>query len=313
MTVFGFIARGLAGSPIAVGAFIIGIIFLGWVLAFALFHLLRLASQFVASRLSFVTRPQSVSYWPSLTGVPLGRWESFLRWTGWFERRHLLYIFSGCFVCGGIFALVAQSFGGLLMLLCLASVVVVVLRRKMHERQRLFRRQLPDALQSLVDTLRAGYSLPQAVRFIGEEMTSPIALAFQALARGFDLGLNFSTSLRRVSEQLAIGEWTVVAEALIAQQELGGNILPLLEEQGKAVRDRLSAEEEIKSATAAGRLSGLIIAILVPLVVVFFVLVSPAYISIMFQTILGRFLFAVAICLEIVGFAWIRRVTQIDF
>lgn len=256
---------------------------------------------------------ERAALWPELSNTAPRPLQRALEWSGWMSRRKFfrpVIIFSVFLV---IVAAVSGAWWIILLLLMIGFVVFASIIRAAAKQQRLFLRQLPDGLQSLVDTLRAGYSLPQAIGFVAAEINQPLAAVFQALERGFSLNLEFSESLNRVALQLGIPEWTTVAETLVAQQSLGGNIVPLLAEQAKAVRDRINAEEEIRALTSAGRMSGALIAILMPLVVVFFLLVSPSYISILFQTILGRTLFALALALELIGFLWIRKVTTINF
>ncbi|MSU75730.1 MAG: hypothetical protein EXS55_04425 [Candidatus Magasanikbacteria bacterium] len=259
------------------------------------------------------SRVASEPFWPALTDGTLSDFDRTLYWSGFFVHRRLLFkgVIVGIVVIFGL--LVTGHFFSIFLVAIIIFGAYVFIKQRAGKTERLFLRQLPDGLAGLVDTLRAGYSLPQAISFIAREVPAPLNFAFQALERSGELTMDFSEALQRVQKQLGVAEWTIVSETLIAVQRLGGNIIPLLEEQAKAVRDRISVEEEIRTMTAAGKMSGLIIAGLLPIVVVFFLLVSPSYINILFQTVAGRLFFTVAIMLELVGFLWIRRITQVDF
>ena len=136
---------------------------------------------------------------------------------------------------------------------------------------------------------------------------------FQALVRADELDLEFFDALGRTANQMQVREWTIVAETLAVQQRLGGNIVPFLEETARTVRDRITAESEIKTMTAAGRMSGYLIAGLVPLVLAFFFFLSPAYITVLFELPIGRMLFTAAMALEVIGFIWITKIVSIDY
>ena len=69
----------------------------------------------------------------------------------------------------------------------------------------------------------------------------------------------------------------------------------------------------MKTLTAAGRLSGWIIAGLVPVMLFFFAFVSPEYLHPLYSTALGQIILAVAAALEIIGFIWIMQLTKLDY
>lgn len=251
--------------------------------------------------------------WPSLNGQSPSEWELTWRWAGW---RRGLPILKRFIYCGVIlfFILIfanGQILGALAILFLIGAVIW--LKHRAHKARQAFIRQLPDAISSLVDTLRSGLALPQAIRFAAEELTEPVKNLFKALSRGQELNLGWEESLRRTATQLNLPEWTMVAETLIAEERLGGDVIPLLQESANTLRDRQKVEDEIKTLTAAGRTSGLLIAGLVPAVLLFFWLASPSYVQSMFTTGIGRMLLMVAFALELIGFLWIKKIIKIDY
>lgn len=253
------------------------------------------------------------SAWPALVNETPASWERALLWSGLHGRiPSVRKIIFGFLALAMVLAL-ALGPVGLFFTAILLGLGYVWIRVRANKAKDLFAAQMPDGIQSLVDTLRAGYTLPQAMVFLAREAMPPLQLVFQALERAQSLEITFADALARTAAQMGVREWSVVAETLSAQQRLGGNVIPFLEETAKSVRDRMSVEQEVKSMTAAGRMSGFLIAGLVPIVLIVFSLLSPSYVSVLFTTPLGRTLLMICAGLEVVGFFWIRKIITIDF
>lgn len=291
--------------------FFVSIFFLLLALAMLGIHLLK--KIYLYFKLKKIKTNKVIIFWPSLEGKPIGGFARRYYWAGYKKKLpSVKNIFLTLFIFVTLFLFLFGWFGFLF-----AAGIIFLLAYLINKRAKkniaLFVSQLPGALDGLVDTLKAGYSLPQAVEFAARELALPAQNIFMALARAQELNVNFGEALTIISNQLNINEWRAAAEALCAQQALGGNIIPLLQEEAGVLRDQLNIEQEIKTSTAAGRMSGYLIAGLVPVVLIFFWLVSPAYITVLFYTWLGRVLFFFALALELVGFLWIRKVVRINY
>ncbi len=253
------------------------------------------------------------SSWPALVDESPGSWERMLFWSGWHgrlpDRKHITITLAIALVAAALLF----GFTGTVLVVLVVGFFLAWMYQSSRRAQAMFVQQLPDGLQSMVDTLRAGYTLPQTMLFLSREALPPLQQVFQALHRGETLQLSFDEALKRTATQLGVREWTMVAETLSVQQRLGGNIIPFLEETAKAVRERAAVEQEIKSMTAAGRMSGYLIAGLVPIVLIIFTLLSPSYVGVLFTTVLGRALLFAALVLEVIGFFWIRTIISIDY
>lgn len=191
-------------------------------------------------------------------------------------------------------------------------------RQIYHEqRVRWFRKrfvaQLPDALDALVAALRAGYALPFSLALVARETQGLAQEVFAALARADQYQIPLRTAVERVCAQLRFAEWDLVAQTLEIQEFSGGNIIPVLEELARTLRDKLRIDQEVSTATASGRFSGLLIAALAPVSLLGFLIFSPSYLSVLLHTELGHLLLALAILLEIVGFAVIWKMVTIEY
>lgn len=173
--------------------------------------------------------------------------------------------------------------------------------------------QLPDALDALASALRAGYALPYACALVEREAHPPISRVFGALARAHEYELSLKDAAAMIRPQVGAVEWDYVAEALEMHDGIGGNFIPVLAEAAHSLREKLRVDAEVASATASGRVSGLIVAALAPVSFVTFYFFSPSYMSILFTSTLGVMLLASAVILEAIGFIFIWKIISIDY
>ncbi len=258
-------------------------------------------------------RVRPAKLWPQLLPTAPTHWERTLAWAGYRRAApkkgtllliglFLLLVFVLIF---GIWGIVVVGF------IFVCSYWHIQSRAKRGQEK--FVNELPNGLNSLADALRAGYSLPQAIAFVSSELEEPLSSVFGALVRAEQYQLSFAEGLARLSDQLDVPEWTLVVETLVAQKTAGGNTVPLLKEIATTIQGRVALEQEMKTLTAAGRLSGWIIAGLVPVMLFFFAFVSPEYLHPLYSTALGQIILAVAAALEIIGFIWIMQLTKLDY
>ncbi|GEM_PF-6960772 len=188
-------------------------------------------------------------------------------------------------------------------------------RNEAHVRfaKKRFAGQLPDALDALVSALRAGYALPPALELVARETQGMVQDVFAALSRAHQYQVPMREAVKRICTQLRLQEWDLVAQAIEIQGTSGGNIIPTLEELARTLRDKIRVDQEVATATASGRFSGLLIAALAPLSLVGFMVFSPSYMSILLHTELGHLLLALAALLEVIGFLTIWKLVTIDY
>ena len=122
------------------------------------------------------------------------------------------------------------------------------------------RDQLPDTLNLLATSLRAGYSLLQAVEAVGEEAPEPTRREFGGRWQrsGWDDPIN--DALDDIAERMVSQdfEWTVMAIGI--QREVGGNLAEVLQTTSETMVQRNRLRREMKALTAEGRISAIVLA-----------------------------------------------------
>ncbi len=149
-------------------------------------------------------------------------------------------------------------------------------------RRRLFAAQLPDTLTMLAGSLKAGYSLMQAVDMVAKETGPPISSEFKKVLADARLGLAIEQALEKMALCLADMSFDWMVLAVKIQREVGGNLSEVLSTLAKTIRERDTVLRQINVLTAEGRLSALILLCLPVFVTGVLYLLNPAYMRVMF-------------------------------
>ncbi len=185
-------------------------------------------------------------------------------------------------------------------------------RHLKKRKQKKIRVQLPGVLPILSNALRAGYSLSMAINNIVSEAEKPIAAEFAQLLREMQLGSTLEAALNNMVQRLEVSELEMMATAVIIQREVGGNLAEILDNITENVRERVYLQQEIKTLTAQGRISGYIVSLLPLSLFLLLYFVNPEYTKTLFVHPLGIFFIIAALAGELVGILCIRKIVSID-
>lgn len=171
--------------------------------------------------------------------------------------------------------------------------------------------QLPDALDLLARSLRAGHGLSSAIQLVGAEFPEPIGGEFRRCHDEQHVGVPLEQSLDALAERLGHLEIRFFATAVILQRQTGGDLAELLDKIAALVRDRFRLEGQIRSLTAEGRLSGRILLSLPPLMFVLLWQIQPNYARVLVSDPAGQGLLALAVAWQLIGALMMRQMIQV--
>ncbi len=162
------------------------------------------------------------------------------------------------------------------------------------------------------NALRAGFSFMQAVEMISREMDDPIGGEFAEVMREMRLGASLEKALESMSKRVQSKDFELVVTAVLIQRQVGGNLAQILDTISETVEERIRMRREVKSLTAQGRASGVVLAAIPPALAAILSLVNPDYLQPLLTENLGRIAAAGAIVMEIIGFYVINRIVSIE-
>ncbi len=216
----------------------------------------------------------------------------------------ILALVIGALTQSFIWAAVA---GGGMLFGAVASVNVVASR----ERKR-FENQLPDTLNLISTSLRAGYSLLQAVEAVGQEAAEPTGREFGRALTEIRLGRPVIEALSEIAERMESQdfEWTVLAISI--QREVGGNLAEVLQTTAETMLQRNRLRREMRALTAEGRISAIVMSALPFFLFAVIWVVNPEYITPLIENTAGWIAIGAALLLMLGGILWMQKIVKID-
>lgn len=188
----------------------------------------------------------------------------------------------------------------------------VWMKRRTKAREHRFGQLLGDAVMMMSSSLRAGYSMMQALETVSREMSEPINDEFHRVTLEVGVGISVEEALNHLVQRIHSTDLELMTIAMNVQREVGGNLATILDTIAATIRERQELQGEVRTLTAQGRISAYIISLLpVALAGALFILNRP-YISTLWTTVPGYFMSAVAITLIVVGFFVTRKVAQVE-
>jgi len=185
---------------------------------------------------------------------------------------------------------------------------------RLQQRRRLnaFNNQLGDTINLLANSLRAGYSLLQAMETVAKELPVPISVEFARVVREVGLGLSNEQAMNNMLRRIQSDDLDLMITAINVQHEVGGNLSEILEIIGHTIRERVRIKGEIRVLTAQGMISGYVISFLPIALALILYLMNPDYIAAMFQEMCGWIMISVAVTGIITGFIAIQKIVRIE-
>ena len=172
-------------------------------------------------------------------------------------------------------------------------------------------RQFPQALDLLGRALRAGHAFPAAVRMAAEELPQPLVRDFRLLFEEMNYGVPVPQALARFAQRVPLADAGYFAVAVTIQRESGGNLAEVLDKIAGIVRARLRLFGEIRTMSAEGRLSAVILTALPFVVALVVQLVHPKFLAVLWTDELGKRLVGAALAGIVLGVLWMRTIIRI--
>lgn len=250
-----------------------------------------------------------------------------LKMTGWGKVDNLqrlllqadIYMAPGVFVClvgilGSIGFISGNYLGGFYPWAMgggMGFLPIMVVRWKKKRKTLKFEKQMPEAMDLLARSLRAGHTLPSTLELVSQEIPAPLGKEMRICYEEQRLGLSVSQALRRMSERVASQDLRYFVTAVLIQAETGGNLAEILENIGTLIRERLKLKGKVLALSAEGRFSALVLMGLP--VVIFLVLyfINRAYIMVLLTDPMGTKILTAAVVSVAIGALIMKKMVAI--
>jgi len=183
---------------------------------------------------------------------------------------------------------------------------------KRAKRMELFIEELPEALNLMVSGLRAGHSLVSALGLVASECPDPVKSEFRTCFEEQNYGVELKTAFDNMIRRIPEYDLKIVTSAIMIQRESGGNLAELLDKASDTIRERFRLKRQIKTHTAQGRMTGIILACLPIFLGMLLYFINPDLMSVLWKNPTGIKLMCISGGMTVLGGLIIRHIVNID-
>ena len=201
-----------------------------------------------------------------------------------------------------------SAFGGAALL---GSAPMLYLRIKRSRRMREFEEQLPEALDFLARSMRAGHAFSISIEMLGAESPDPLGHEFRALFNELNLGAPLDVALKNFSARVPLLDTRLFESSVVLQKRTGGNLSEILMRLAFIIRERFKLRGQVRAASAHGRLTALILTCLPIVLVIALMIIAPDYLGLLAKDSDGKYIILGAVAGQIIGYVVMRRITNI--
>lgn len=226
-----------------------------------------------------------------------------------------LLMISAAFLLGTvlIFSTITSFhfFSVLIFGLIFAAIPFAYIKRKELKRRAQIEKQLPEALDFICRSLRVGHGLAVSFGMVGDELPNPIAKEFKNVFEEINFGLPFDEAMSNFAVRINSADVNFLVVGLLIQREAGGNLIGLLENLAKTVRDRTILAGKVRVLASEGKYSGILLSVLPFFIGGVLGALNPAYMSVLWTTETGQHLIMFSLGMMAFGGLWMWKITKI--
>ncbi len=192
-----------------------------------------------------------------------------------------------------------------------ATAPLFILRLKRQRRIREIEEQLPEALEFLARSMRAGHAFSISLEMVGEELTGPLGQEFRTLFNELNLGSPMDTAMANLAARVPLLDVRLLVSSVLLQRQTGGNLSEVLTRLAALIRERFRFRGQIRATSAHGRITALALTLMPLAMLLILPVFAPGYLQGMLKDPDGIWLLAGAGVAQVLGYLVMRKITNI--
>lgn len=161
----------------------------------------------------------------------------------------------------------------------LAGIPFFYLCLKKKKRMEKFQRQLPEALELIARSLKAGHAFPSGMKLAADEFDDPLGPEFDETLNEINFGVSVPDALKNLTDRIDCHDLKFFVISVILQRETGGNLAEIIESLSYIIRERFKLYGKVKILAAEGKLSAIILVAIPFLLIIILRFINPDYIN----------------------------------
>lgn len=192
-----------------------------------------------------------------------------------------------------------------------AWVPYLTLSMKRNKRVDEFESQLPEALDFLARSLRAGHAFSVSIEMLAQESQPPLGPEFGKVFHEHNLGAPLDIALINLAKRVPLIDVRFFVSSVMLQRDTGGNLGEILTKLSYVIRERFRLKGQVRAASAHGRLTATVLILLPIVMTLALFVIAPGYLDGMAEDEHGKWMILGALTGQLLGFYFIRKIINI--
>ncbi len=193
-----------------------------------------------------------------------------------------------------------------------AAGFVFYLSQVAQKRQAKMTEQLPQVLETMVSSLRAGSPILECFKVIAETSPDPIRGEFKRGLISLQLGKPFKDTLKEMCLRIKAPDFRLLTQAVFISQEVGGNLADVVATIADAIRERFKLRDFLAALTSQGKATAMFIGCLPYGITLLTYCATPGYIIPFLNNPIARIVLLMLIIWEALGFWILMKMTTFE-
>ena len=193
----------------------------------------------------------------------------------------------------------------------LVSIPFFYLRLKKKKRMEKFQRQLPEGLELIARSLKAGHAFPSSMKLAADEFDDPLGPEFHETLNEINFGVSLGDALKNLADRIDCPDLKYFVICVILQRETGGNLAEIIESIAYIIRERFKLFGKIRVLASEGKLSAIILVAIPFLIITLLSFINPNYINVLFFDPTGRIVAGIAAFMMVAGIIVMTKMVDI--
>jgi tight adherence protein B len=194
-----------------------------------------------------------------------------------------------------------------------AMLPLIALRFLRGRRHKLFGIQLPEALELITRSLKAGHPVPVAISMVAREMADPIGTEFGVVADEVTYGSDLVSALHSMYTRVGHEDLPLFVTAVSIQNTSGGNLREILDGLASVIRERGKLRRKVRAISTEGRMSAYILTAVPALLMVGIMVLMPQFYSSVWGEPLTWYLLGASVTWLMIGNAMMFKMSNFRF
>jgi tight adherence protein B len=180
------------------------------------------------------------------------------------------------------------------------------------KRQARMTEQLPQVLETMVSSLRAGSPVMEVFKVLAETAPDPLRAEFKRGLVSLQLGKPFRDVMNEMSLRIRTPDFRLLTQAIFISQDVGGNLAEVVAVIAETIRERFKLRDFLNSLTAQGKATAAFIGCLPYGITLMTYIMTPSYILPFLNMPICRLICLGLVCWELIGFYILIKMTTFE-